>query len=199
MISTLLALDTSLLLSARWLVGPEYAHIVAFCGETIVVYGALVLLGVWFAGIYQKKKEYKIYALEIFFTIVLTFVIYTIVNLGIPQWRISPQEVAGAIDPLIPHPIDNSFPSGHALFTAWLLVWLLRFFPNRWLIFGTLLFGLLTAGARVIGGIHYPGDILGGWFFGTLGAMVGATLVTKPLFQKRIFPSLIRVAEWMKL
>ena len=66
----------------------------AFCGETIIVYGALVLLGVWFAGIYQKKKEYKIYALEIFFTIVLTFVIYTIVNLGIPQWRISPQEVA---------------------------------------------------------------------------------------------------------
>ena len=30
-------------------------------------------------------------------------------------------EISGAIAPLIPHPVDNSFPSGHALFTAALL------------------------------------------------------------------------------
>ena len=56
-------------------------------------------------------------ALHVFFTIVCVFIAYAVINLGIPQWRPGAIEAVHGIAPLIPHPIDNSFPSGHALFT----------------------------------------------------------------------------------
>lgn len=96
----------------------------------------------------------------------MTFIVYLIINAFVPQWRPSPQEIAGSIAPLIPHPLDNSFPSGHALFTAALFMGLIRFYKNKSLILITIVIGLITVSARVIGGVHYPGDILGGFFFG---------------------------------
>jgi hypothetical protein len=33
------------------------------------------------------------------------------VNFFLPQFRPSPQAVAGALAPIIDHPLDNSFPS----------------------------------------------------------------------------------------
>lgn len=114
--------DVSALIWARSLVGPEYSSLIRILGEIIVLWGAGILLFLWFRGIFQKNTEHKHHALEIFFTIILTFIIYSIINFGIPPWRPNPQEVAGGIQALIPHPIDNSFPSGHALFTAALLI-----------------------------------------------------------------------------
>ncbi len=53
------------------------------------------------------------------------------INLALPKWRPGATEMAGAIAPLIPHPIDNSFPSGHALFTGALLAALYHYFPRN--------------------------------------------------------------------
>ena len=131
MIQTLLDLDTSLLLSARSLISEQYIGLLRISAEMIVVYGALILIGLWLYGVWMKNNLYKISALQIFFTIILTFLIYTVLNFGIPQWRPNPQAISGAIAPLIPHPLDNSFPSGHALFTAALLVGLMRFSRNK--------------------------------------------------------------------
>ena len=114
--------DVSALIWARSLVGPEYSSLIRILGEMIVLWGAGILLFLWFRGLIQKDIKPKQIALEIFFTIVLTFVFYGIINFGIPPWRPNPQEVAGGIQALIPHPIDNSFPSGHALFTAALMI-----------------------------------------------------------------------------
>lgn len=61
---------------------------------------------------------------------------------------------------LIPHPTDNSFPSGHALFVGALLVGLFRFFRRTWLVSLVLILSVITLSARVVGGVHYPGDIL---------------------------------------
>lgn len=171
MIQTLLDLDASLLLSAGSLAGPERARLISICGELIVLYGMLVLVSLWLLGVYRKTNTPKLSALEIFTTIILTFGLYAIINLGVPQWRIGAMELTGATA-LIPHPIDNSFPSGHALFTAALIVGLWNFSRKWSLIGGAIVFGLITASARVIGGVHYPGDILGGWLFGAIGACI---------------------------
>ena len=138
-INSLLALDLSLLKWARTLVSPEYARLVQISGELVVIYGAILLVGLWLYGAYRRNNEYKRIALSIFITIVSVFVLYAIINLALPQWRPGATEMAGAIAPLIPHPIDNSFPSGHALFTGALLVGLFQYYRHNWLILLTLL------------------------------------------------------------
>jgi membrane-associated phospholipid phosphatase len=70
----------------------------------------------------MQNNQFKKIALSIFYTILIVFVIYAIINLGIPKWRPGAMEAVKGITPLIPHPVDNSFPSGHALFVGALLV-----------------------------------------------------------------------------
>lgn len=168
-------------------------------GESVVLWIALFLLWLWLTGVAKKDNRYRVWALEIFFVIILTFIIHAVINLGFPQWRISPQLVAGGITPLIPHPIDNSFPSGHALFTMATLIGLWNSYRKRWAIGLTILFGLITAAARVIGGIHYPGDILGGWIFGAIGGYIALLLINTSLFRLSLFPGIIRIASWFRL
>ncbi len=167
MIQTLLDLDTSLLLEAQGIIPREYAKIIEILGESIVIFAVIFLIILWLYGTYKKNDTYKYTALGIFATIILTFIFYAIINLGLPKWRVGAMELTGATA-LIPHPTDNSFPSGHALFTAALLVGLWHLSRKWSLIVGAIIFGIITASARVIGGVHYPGDIIGGWIFGTI-------------------------------
>ena len=91
------------------------------------------MVGLWIYGVYKKDNQYKAQALTIFLTVVSVFAIYAIINLGIPQWRPGAMSIPGAIAPLIPHPIDNSFPSGHAAFAAAATVAVAVLFDRRWL------------------------------------------------------------------
>lgn len=117
MLQYLLSLDNSLLISASGLISPEYAPLVQLLGESIVIFVALMLISLWLYGVKIKQDTYKKNALRIFSTIILVFIVYGIINLGLPQWRPGAMELSGATA-LIPHPTDNSFPSGHALFSA---------------------------------------------------------------------------------
>lgn len=201
MLETLLSLDTSALLWARTLVWVEYAKYVQISWELIVILAAIILIGLWLKWVQKKDNRYKIWALEITFTIGLTFIFYSIINLWLPQdWRESPQVVANGIKPLIPHPVDNSFPSGHALFTAALLVGIIRFFRNKYLIGLTIIIWCITVWARVIGWVHYPVDIIGGIIVGGIGAYMMTILVENTQFFRRyIFAALIKIASWIKL
>ena len=196
-INQLLALDLSLFEWARTLVSPEYARLVQIAGELVVIYGAMFLLVLWLYGIYRRDDQYKRLALAIFVTIVSVFVLYAIINLGVPKWRPWATEIAGAIAPLIPHPIDNSFPSGHALFTGALLMSLYWYYRQNWLILLTILFWLITLTARVVGGVHYPGDIIAGLIFGALGAYLLRPVVDRIVLV--ISPIVIRIASWIRL
>jgi membrane-associated phospholipid phosphatase len=199
MIESLLQLDTQLLIRARSLVWPEYANIVQILWESIVIYGALLLLGIWFTWVYKKDNAWKIWALQIFFTIILTFSVYTAINFGFPAWRANPQEVVGWIAPLIPHPLDNSFPSGHALFTAALLVGIFRFCPKKLAILWATIFWIFTVSARVIGWVHYPGDIIGGLIFWAIGAYIVSFFVDTLFFRKYIFGPIVTIAKLLRL
>ena len=196
-INQLLALDLSLLEWARTLVSPEYALLVQISGELVVIYGAILLVALWLYGVYQRDNDYKRIALAIFITIVSVFVLYAIINLGLHKWRPGATEIVGAIAPLIPHPIDNSFPSGHALFTGALLVGLFRYLRQTGLIGITTIIALITLTARVLGGVHYPGDIIGGLIFGALGAYLIRPVVDHIVLT--ISPIIIRIASWVRL
>lgn len=189
--------DLSLLQSARWLVAPEYARFVQITWELVVIYWAILLVILWLYWVYSKNNEYKKIALSIFFTIVTVFILYAIINLGMPQWRMGAIEAVHGIPPLIPHPIDNSFPSGHALFVGSLLFWIFSYFRRNWLLILTSIVGLITLTARVVGWVHYPGDIIGGLVFGLFGAYILRWFVA--LLTTKLSPIFIRIAAYLKL
>lgn len=199
MFSPLLSYDTYLLRQARELISPEYATWVQVLSESVVLWWAGLLLFIWFSWHFRHDTEGKRNALRIFFTIISVFVIYSIINFWIPAWRPNPQTVVGGIAPLIPHPIDNSFPSGHALFSAALLVGVWRYYRNPLTLSVTIILGILTVVLRVIGWVHYPWDILGGLFFGTLGALLIWKWIVWNWMEHTLYPWLIRIASWLKM
>ena len=199
MASFFLNLDTNLLISARQFVWPEYSRIIQILGESIVIWGIFFLITLWIVWTIQKNETHKRNALRIFFLIILIFIIYSILNLGIPQWRESPQIVAWGIRPLIPHPIDNSFPSWHALFGGTLCMGIWLFMKNKTLFILTLLITLITGISRVIWGVHYPWDILWGFIIASIGSYFLFPLVISNICEKQIYPFFIRIARIFKL
>lgn len=199
MFEILLHIDTNLLIWARSLIDPKYAYLIQWAWESIVIFVAFFLLWLWLTGVWKKDNRYRMWALEIFTIIVLTFVIHAMINFWLPQWRVSPQQVVQGIAPLIPHPIDNSFPSGHALFSAAFLVGLWHSYRRYFWIATALFFSIITAFARVTGGVHYPWDILWGWIFGALWAFLATLVIRTSLFRLHIFPSIIRLMSIFRL
>lgn len=86
--------------------------------------------------------------------------------------RTRPYEAVAAVIPLIPHPLDSSFPSGHtcASFAAALIY--IRMLPKSVGI-ATVVLAALIAFSRLYLGVHYPSDVLGGF----LVACVASTVV----------------------
>jgi undecaprenyl-diphosphatase len=196
-LSSILEIDLSLLQSARQIIPMQYASYVQIAGELIVIYAAILLISLWIYGVIKGDNSYKKTALTIFYTVVLVFIFYAIINLGIPKWRLGAMEIPWAIMPLIPHPADNSFPSGHALFTGALLFWIVAYFRKTSLIVATILIGLVTLVARVMGGVHYPGDIIWGLLIGIVCAYFLRHIVWFLILKTSDF--LIKIASFIRL
>jgi len=73
------------------------------------------------------------------------------------------------IHPLLA-PTDFSFPSGHSAFFMGLAtaIFLYHKKVGYWFVFFAFLIGI----SRIIAGVHYPLDILGGFLFGALGSFL---------------------------
>ena len=196
-IDSLLQADLSLLQYARTLITPEYAFFVQIAWELAVIYGAIILIGLWLYGVYKNNLIYKEYAFSIFLGVVLVFVLYAIINLGIPPWRPGAMEAVKGIAPLIPHPVDNSFPSWHALFTGAFLFWICRYFLRSWLLLSFVIIGLITLSARIIGGVHYLGDIIGWLVIGMFWVWILHSTINKIVAY--VLPTLFKIAAWFRL
>jgi membrane-associated phospholipid phosphatase len=68
---------------------------------------------------------------------------------------------------------------------------------RNWLIGSLVILGSITLTARVIGGVHYPGDIIAGLIIGGCGAYILKPLIT--LLDKRVSPLLLKIASWIRL
>ncbi|MFA6080470.1 MAG: phosphatase PAP2 family protein [Candidatus Gracilibacteria bacterium] len=143
----------------------EWTHpvILFFTDLHPIVFGVF-LIGLWIYGVYQKDNGPKHVALDLFWHVLGAFTIYWVINQLLPV-RPRPETI-GSIPALITHLPDNSFPSGHAMFLGaswWALHILLG---KKRIVIGFLSLGILTVTARVLAGIHYPGDILVGFLLG---------------------------------
>lgn len=106
-------------------------------------------------------------------------------------------KVLTPLKPFLPHLVDNSFPSGHAVLAA-VIVAAVLLVSRRWALPFVVL-GILVNWARVGGGIHHTIDVVGGWAIvaiATLLAIALGTVITAVLLP-RIPPSL--TAEGLRL
>ncbi len=90
--------------------------------------------------------------------------------------RTRPCDVNTAIQLLISHPTDYSFPSGTAAsFTA---VAALYFSGDKKIWKAAIVLGILIAFSRMYLYVHYPTDILGGILVGIFSGFIGSKIVT---------------------
>ncbi len=88
--------------------------------------------------------------------------------------------VVGSFDPLIPHGIENGFPSMHTVFAA--TVSALVFTQKRRLGFALFCVALLIGTARVFGGVHHGIDVVAG-----LSIAVLAVYAARQLLSIRVY------------
>lgn len=198
MINTILAWDQNALISLQGIIPLQFALFIKIFAESIVIWIAIFLISCWLYGTFHKNDSYKVLALRVFLTIATVFIFYSILNFFIPQWRPHPSEIIPrTITPLIPHPLDNSFPSGHALFSGAAIMAMIWYVKKPIYIFITIVLAIVTVILRVVGGVHYPGDIIGGLIVGILGAIILRKLVI--VLVEYISPYAIKIAKYIKL
>ncbi len=111
----------------------------------------------------QKKKE----ILGAFFVGIFAYLLSFIFKLFFQTLR--PFDLLNGVNPLF-FPTDYSFPSGHATFFFALAFSMLFNHRNSGIIF--LVFAFLIGIARVIAGVHFPVDILGGILLGFIVSLI---------------------------
>lgn len=167
MLATLQALDISALEFIRTLFSSDslwFQRGILFFSDLEPILFGLFLIALWLYGISVRNNGPKHVALDLFWHVMGAFALYWIINHLLPL-RPRPETVS-SLPPLIDHLPDNSFPSGHAMFwgASWWALHLLLARPRVTLLFFVL--GFITCLTRVIAGIHYPGDIVVGFFLG---------------------------------
>jgi undecaprenyl-diphosphatase len=109
----------------------------------------------------QKKKE----ILLVFFSGIVAYLVADILKIFIHTWR--PFDAFSNVHALISE-TGYSFPSGHATFFMALAVSI--FFSHKKAGYWFMFFAFLIGIARIIAGVHFPIDILGGFVLGALVA-----------------------------
>jgi undecaprenyl-diphosphatase len=107
-------------------------------------------------------------------------VLFAIVMIGRGLSELQKYWIARARPDLDPHLVvvkTSSFPSGHATSSMifYLTLALTLSFGRRWrreAIAGAVLLSLLVGTSRVMLGVHWPSDVIGGWAFGMLWVLL---------------------------
>ncbi len=147
----------------------NFVHTSAFLDQKIVflaIYLPWVLVAVLLVWLWYRHRDRL--ALERALFIAASALLSWLGSMAIKAFYEHPRPFAALADVklLVPHAVDNSFPSSHAaLFFA--IGFALSVYNRRW---GTiyLLGAVLISAARVAAGLHWPIDILGGFILAGL-------------------------------
>ncbi len=132
--------------------------LIIFFGDYLIFFAIIPLVYFW----YKDRK--------LFFKLVFAVALAKLVEMGIghifPTPR--PYEVTGITPILRNMKGDPSFPSGHTSVVIAFAATIFLKYKKLGIVF--LLLAVLIGVSRVIGGVHYPVDILGGIFVGAFSA-----------------------------
>lgn len=185
-------LDWNLFLALNQLAGqsPLADALAQFFAEYAILLFAGLLLVLWFlpapTQVRRARQRQSINAV-----IALAGALLAAHFIGVTFYRARPF-VAHTVTQLIPHPPDASFPSDHTTFVFTLIVALwFSLGRTRWF---WVAWGILIGVARIIVGVHYPTDVLGGAILGAVWGVVA--LVIAPALARSESPLLERLARW---
>ena len=170
---------------------------ISFFSDIWVFYVAIFLVSYWIIWTFKKDDNYKKLSLYIFYTIIFSFVIYTVLNQTLPP-RVRP-EMVSTIPPLISHIPDNSFPSWHALFSWASLTAFYIFLTRRKHFFILLFLCALMLLSRIIAWIHYPADIAAWVLLWIILWNFFVYFRYKPFFKDTLTKYPIKLAKLIKL
>ncbi|MBI2097121.1 MAG: phosphatase PAP2 family protein [Candidatus Sungbacteria bacterium] len=142
---------------------------VIFAARYLAYIAALVPLVIFWETEQRHKEAVKKVAAAYAAALIVRFGVVELIRL----WVVSPRPfmLLGEAVRLIPHESSSSFPSGHAAFFFSLAAsfW----FYHRKSAYVLALAALLIGVARVMAGVHWPSDILGG---AVVGIVFGAAI-----------------------
>jgi membrane-associated phospholipid phosphatase len=99
-------------------------------------------------------------------------------------FRTRPFETMADIVTRVPREYDSSFPSGHALIVAIGATFALLKFKRKSVALLLTIEASIVAYSRVYVGMHYPLDIVAGLSLGAAIALLGASLLEKPIGEQ---------------
>ena len=135
----------------------------------VVIFLAIIFL-LFHHEILPSKNPFKLFLLKwreimlVFFSGISAWIIAQILKVIIEAPR--PFEILFDVNPLFLHGGMDSFPSGHATFFMALAISI--FISHKKIGYIFILFAILIGLARIIVGIHFPVDILGGFVIGLI-------------------------------
>jgi undecaprenyl-diphosphatase len=184
-----LNLDWNLFLDINHLAGQSAGLDSArfFAVDAFWLFGVLLSVLWFWPGVVEARRAREQRVVNA--AVALALALLTAHLIGVLFYRARPF-VAHAVTQLIPYPPDASFPSDHttlafALVVAlWPVLGRTRWFWVAW--------GVLIGLARVMVGVHYPTDVLGG---ALLGAAWGA-LALAPRLARVEAPVIEWLARW---
>ena len=147
---------------------------IIFLAEYLPYAVVLAFLALLFYSAYAKREKIRIFWTATLATVVARYGIAELIRLFYHRPR---PFIAYDIVPLFPHENAWSFPSGHAAFFFALAA--VMYFYNKKC--GALFFlaAIIISVSRVIAGVHYPSDILGGALVGIAVAYVVYRIIEK--------------------
>ena len=166
--NNILNLDDRILRAANSMVGHWgwFDTVISFLAIYLVYLVPIILLALWF---YAKRSQKA--AIQAFFSGMVAWPALTYIISHYIWYRARPFVADIGLKEVIFHRPDYSFPSDHVALLAALATatWLSGYRKlSGWLISITLVTGI----GRVIVGVHYPLDIIGGVAVGVLAALV---------------------------
>ncbi len=129
--------------------------LVIFTARYLIILLPLVLLQILWT---LPQKERVRFATLIIFSVALA---YMFAKIGSHFYDNPRPFVVGSFDPLVPHGVDNGFPSMHTLFAT--TVAALLFTRRRTWGFALLVVAILIGVARVLAGVHHGIDVIAGF------------------------------------
>jgi undecaprenyl-diphosphatase len=154
----------------------------------------LAMVFFWIKSVIKKDTKDESFLLQLFIFSVISWQVIA-AFLGKIINRARPFDYAG-VKEVVFHLPSYSFPSDHALFLAFVTTYLFLGKYNK-LGYVSLAITITVSLARVIGGLHWPGDVLGGWIIGAMLAYL-FYLIRKPA-EKYIFLPIINLLRVIHL
>lgn len=176
-----MALDTQVFFLLNGLAGqsPVLDGVIVFCASYLAYVIAALLLVFLFHTYHPKREKLHILLVVIISSVVARFGVTEVTRLFYQRPR-----------PFLTLPVHQlltndawSFPSGHATF-FFALATAVYLYHKKWGVFFFIAATLMGMG-RVIAGIHYPSDILGGALIG-VGVAYATFYIVRKIVRKQL-------------